>query len=172
MDPIHTGSDTIDGLLIKALHFHNQKDYRNAVRVYSDILAYQPEPHIAAIIHTHRGMARFALDDTTGAIEDFTETIRISPKTTKAYHYRAVVYRSEQQHEKALTDFSRCLEYDPYHIDSRIARAQLYRETGELEAAQADYRMAAKLEPENPAVVALRNVLNEVPQNDESALSQ
>lgn len=161
METIQTGSDTIDGMLIKALHFHNQKDYAAAIRVYSDILAYQPEPYVEAIIHIHRGMARFALNDNKGALEDFTETIRISPKTTKAYHYRAVVFRAERRREQALADFSRCLEYDPYYIDSRIARAQLYREMGEVDAAFSDYRMAEKLDPDNPAVHALGKELQE-----------
>lgn len=160
METIQTGSDTIDGMLIKALHFHNQKDYAAAIGVYTDILAYQPEPHVEAIIYIHRGMARFALQDNQGAIEDFTETIRISPKTTKAYHYRAVVYRAELRREQALADFSRCLEYDPYYIDSRIARAQLYREMGELDAALSDYRMAEKLDPDNPSVHALGKELH------------
>jgi putative GTP pyrophosphokinase len=171
MEPIRTGSDTIDGLLIKALHSHNQKDYEAAIRVYTDILAYQPEPHISAIIHTHRGMARFALNDAMGAIEDFTDTIRLSPKTIKAYHYRGVVHRSEQHLDQALADFSRCLEYDPYHIDSRIARARLYRELGELDAARADYRMAVKLDPDNEAVHALEKDLKDT-ADDTTTLSQ
>lgn len=170
MDTIHTGSDTIDGMLLKALHFHNLKDYASAISVYSDILAYQPEPYVEAIIHIHRGMARFALNDNRGAIDDFTETIRLSPKTTKAYHYRAVVYRAEQKREQALADFSRCLEYDPYYIDSRIARAHLYREMGELDAAFSDYRMADKLDPDNPAVHALGKELQEK-HHDSTAFS-
>lgn len=171
IETIQTGSDTIDSMLIKALHFHNQKDYNAAIGVYSDILAYQPEPHVAAIIHTHRGMARFALNDNRGALEDFTETIRLSPKTTKAYHYRAVVYRAEQRREQALSDFSRCLEYDPYHIDSRIARAELYREMGEKDAARSDYRMAEKLDPDNPAVHALGKELRET-SDDQATISE
>ncbi len=165
METIHTGSDTIDGMLIKALHFHNQKDYSSAIRVYTDILAYQPEPYVAAIIYIHRGMARFALHDNQGAIEDFSETIRLSPTTTKAYHYRAVVYRAEHRRDQALSDFSRCLEYDPYHVDSRIARAHLFREMGEADAAWSDYRMAENLDPDNPSVIALGKDLYEAEQD-------
>lgn len=154
-EPLHTGSDTIDNLLINALHAHNRKDYPRAVRTYSDILSYQPAAHIAALIHTHRGMARFALDDIEGAVEDFSHTIRLSPQTTKAYYYRAVAYRVLKRHDLSLADFSRCLEYDPYHIESRIARARLYRELNDYEAAIADCEMARQLEPDNQAVLDL-----------------
>lgn len=149
---IETGSDTVDVMLIQALQAHNQKDYKSAERIYTDILAYQPSDHIAAIIHTHRGMARLAAGDADGAVEDLSMTIRISPQTTKAYYYRGVVQRSEGLIDEALTDFSRCLEYDPYHIESRVARARIYHERGETDAAAADFRMAHHLDPDHPAV--------------------
>ncbi len=152
---IETGSDTIDVMLIQALQAHNQKDYETAEHIYSDILAYQPSEYIAAIIHTHRGMARFAMGDADGAIDDFSVTIRFSPQTTKAYYYRGVVRRAKKETDAALADFSRCLEYDPYHIESRVARARLYRDLGDIEAATADFRMANDLDPDHPAVDAL-----------------
>lgn len=158
---IETGSDTIDVMLIQALQAHNQKDYGTAERIYSDILAYQPSDYIAAIIHTHRGMARFATGDAEGAIEDFSTTIRISPQTTKAYYYRGVVQRSEDRMDGALADFSRCLEYDPYHIESRVARARIFREQGEIDAAVADFRMAHDLDPDHPAVDLLAAEMEE-----------
>jgi putative GTP pyrophosphokinase len=154
-ETLQTGSDAIDGLLIQALHAHNQKDYKTAIDTYSDILAYQPVDHIAAIIYTHRGMAHFAMGNTQAAIEDFSATVAISPQTIKAYYYRGVVQQSVEHMDHALSDFSRCLEFDPYHIDSRIARAQLYQQLGDIEAARADCRMARDLEPEHPGVQAL-----------------
>ncbi|MFA7565813.1 MAG: tetratricopeptide repeat protein [Alkalispirochaeta sp.] len=154
-ETILTGSDTIDGLLIQALHAHNQKDYRTAIETYTDILAYQPADHVAAIILTHRGMAYFAMGDADAAIADFSATVTLSPQTIKAYYYRGVVQQSVHHMEQALSDFSRCLEFDPYHIDSRIARARLYQQTGDVEAAQADCRMARDLEPDHPGVQAL-----------------
>lgn len=155
VDSLNTGSDTIDSMLIKALHAHNQKDYAGAERMYSDILAYQTQDHVAAVIHSHRGMARFALNDPNGAVEDFSATIRLSPHTTRAYYYRGVVYRHQEQLTTALADFSRCLEYDPYHLDSRIARAQVYRDLGDIDAALADYHMVEKLEPDHPQLAEL-----------------
>lgn len=152
-DVIRTGSDTIDGMVLRALHAHNERDYAGAVAIYGDVLAYQPVDHIAAVIHMHRGMARFALGDRDGAVEDFSATIRLSPRTVRAYYYRGVVFRALEQGDRALADFSRCLEYDPYHVDARIARARLYRDRSDIEAARADCDMATKLDPDNPAVI-------------------
>lgn len=155
-DPINTGSDTIDSMLIAALHAHNQKDYAAAIRIYSDILAYGPIDNVAAIIHTHRGMARFALNDRVGAIEDFSATIRLSPQAVRAYYYRGVVQRHLGQLDAALTDLSRGLELDPYHVESLIARARTYRERGRNAEAQADYETARKLDPEHQAVLGMQ----------------
>jgi len=158
---IHTGSDTIDSMLIKALHAHNEKDYESAERLYTDILAYQPPDHVAAVIHAHRGMTRFALDNLDGAIEDFSRTIAISPQTTRAYYYRAVVMRVLGKNDEALADLSRCLEFDPYNIDSRVARARIYRDKHEPDSAHADCRMALKLDPDNTLVQELCRELGE-----------
>ena len=158
----HTGSDTIDGMLIKALQAHNQKDFRGAERMYTDILAYQPAAHVAAVIHSHRGMARFALGSPDEAIEDFSATIRLSPQTTRAYYYRGVVYRHQGRLDTALGDFSRCLEYDPYHIESRIARAKVYRDLKDYESAMADVRAVQDLEPDHPALVTLRKEIDDL----------
>ncbi len=167
-ETIQTGSDTIDGLLIQALHAHNQKDYSTAIDTYSDILAYQPADHIAAIIYTHRGMANFAMGNTQAAIDDFSATVAISPQTIKAYYYRGVVRQSAEHMDLALSDFSRCLEFDPYHIDSRIARARLYQQLHDIEAATADCRMARDLEPEHPGVQALCRELEGKETSDHS----
>lgn len=154
-DIIETGSETIDGLLLKALHCHNQRDYEEAMRIYTDILAYQPEDVVAAIIHTHRGMARFALNDPHGAIEDFSATIDMDPHATRAYHYRGVVFRSLGERSQAMKDFDRSLESDPFHLDSRLARGALRREAGDIDGAREDYLAAWNMEQENPAVQAL-----------------
>ena len=164
-ETIVTGSDTIDGMLIQALHAHNQKDYAAAVRLYTDILAYQPADHVAAVIHIHRGMARFALGDSRGAIDDFGRTIALSPRTIKAYYYRGVVYESVDHVDEALDDFSRCLEFDPYHIDSRVARSRLYHRLGDYDAARADCRIARDLDPEHPAVQEICATMTNEPGN-------
>lgn len=158
---IETGSNTIDGMLIKALYCHNQKDYAEAIRIYTDILAYQPEPAVAAVIHTHRGMARFATNDPHGAIEDFSATILLEGESPRAYHYRAVVYRSIGLRDEALEDFHNSLEKDPYHVDSRIARAYLLREMGDMHGSREDYQVARRLDPDNPAVQTLGKELEE-----------
>ncbi len=172
VDAIHTGSDTIDSMLIKALHAHNQKDYAAAVRMYADILAYQPQDHVAAVIHSHRGMARFALGDADGAVEDFSATIRLSPQTTRAYYYRGVVYHQQGRLETALVDFSRCLEFDPYHVDSRIARARVYLALGDVEAAAADGQMVEKLDPDHPQLARLFDDIKQTTEarTDETAV--
>ena len=172
-DSLRTGSDTIDSMLIKALHAHNQKDYAGAIRLYTDILAYQPESHVAAIIHSHRGMARFAVGDGIGAIDDFTSTIELSPQTVRAYYYRGVVYRHQERYQTALEDFTRCLEFDPYHVDARIARARLNLHLGDVAAAREDCFALEEIEPDHPEIVRLCNeIRTKLEQNDDTTVRE
>lgn len=154
---IETGSDTIDSMLIKALHAHNQKDYAGAIRLYTDILAYQPDAAVAAMIHTHRGMARYGLKDFSGAIEDFSAAIERAPREVRAYYYRGVVYRTLEDYHAALRDFSQSLAADPYHLDALVARARVHRLLGDEVAAREDVELAQSIEPDHPAVVEMNN---------------
>lgn len=158
-EPIETGSDTIDSMLIKALNAHNQRDYDGATRMYTDILAYQPRGAVAALIHSHRGMARFALGNAEAALEDFSETIRLSPETARAFYYRGIVLRHLGRLDEALEDFSRCLEQDPVHLESLVARARVHLQLGSPEAAAADLSEVDRLDPAHPDLSSLRDEL-------------
>jgi tetratricopeptide (TPR) repeat protein len=54
--------------------------------------------------YTNRGVARFKKGDNSGAIEDFTEAIRIRPGLDTPYLNRAAALRAEGNLEAALKD--------------------------------------------------------------------
>jgi putative GTP pyrophosphokinase len=73
-------SASLDDLLLAGLMAHNREDYERAGKVYSDILAREPQREIAAIVHKHRGMAYFSQSRYDEAIEDFSSS-SIHPAT-------------------------------------------------------------------------------------------
>ncbi|MFP4301988.1 MAG: tetratricopeptide repeat protein [Spirochaetaceae bacterium] len=152
--------DSMDTMLLKALHAHNRKRYGEAISIYSEILKHQPKPHIRGIVHIHRGMARFAQGDLDGAIEDFSTALSYDQKSTKAYFYRGLAHRTQGYLESALRDFSICLDFDQYNADALYARALVYRSLGDRSAATADCRQALNVDPDHPDARALLRKLN------------
>lgn len=64
-------------------------------------------------IHHIRGVAKAALDDHEGAIEDFDESINLNPNKALYYHDRGVSNEALGQHEAAEADFAKAKELDP-----------------------------------------------------------
>ena len=65
----------------------------------------------SATYHT-RGVAKAALDDHDGAVEDFNESIRLRPKKALYYHDRGLSKKALGQHEAAAADFEKAKELD------------------------------------------------------------
>ena len=65
----------------------------------------------AATYHT-RGVAKAGLGDYNGAIEDFSECIRLNPKKALYYQDRGEAKEARNQHEAAIVDFQRAKELD------------------------------------------------------------
>jgi putative GTP pyrophosphokinase len=151
--------ESMDTMLLKALHAHNNKHYDKAISIYSDILKHQPKPHIRGIVYIHRGMARFAQGNLDAAVEDFSTTLEYDPKSVKAYFYRGLSHRTKGDLEEALRDFSTCLDFDQYNADALYARALVYRAMGDSAAAKEDCNQALNVDPDHKdARVLLRKL--------------
>ena len=64
-------------------------------------------------IHHIRGVAKAALDDHEGAIEDFDESINLNPNKALYYHDRGLSNETLGQHEAAEADFAKAKELKP-----------------------------------------------------------
>jgi tetratricopeptide (TPR) repeat protein len=149
-------SASLDDLLLAGLMAHNREDYERAGKVYSDILAREPQREIAAIVHKHRGMAYFSQSRYDEAIEDFSSSLQLDPSCYKAAYYRGVVRSVLQDYEQAIEDFDLALGIHPYHFYSRYRRGMAWWHLGDYVQALADSEAALKLEPENTAVLRLK----------------
>ncbi|MFP4331048.1 MAG: tetratricopeptide repeat protein [Spirochaetaceae bacterium] len=149
------GRESMDTMLLKALHAHNRKEYDLAIEIYTDILEHQPKPHIRGIVHIHRGMAHYAKGNLEEAIKDFSTTLAYDTNSGKAYFYRGVVHRTRGDLEAALKDFSTCLDFDQYNADALYARALVYEGLADPQAAEADCRNALSVEPDHRDAKAL-----------------
>ncbi|MFP4483792.1 MAG: tetratricopeptide repeat protein [Spirochaetaceae bacterium] len=158
-DRIVQGGDEIDTLLLKALHYHNAKDFTNAAETYTEILEREERAYVRAVVYIHRGMADFAQGHYEEAVADFTEALHLDDDNWKALYYRGVIYRATGRYQEALADLNRCVTLDTYRYESLLARAELLLEMGDRRGALADARQALRLEPESEEAERLVDAL-------------
>jgi lipoprotein NlpI len=76
--------------------------------------------------HFNRGTLYAKLGELTGAVEDLTEVIRLTPNNSSAYFARGIVLVRNGNLEAGLADLRTTLKLDPGH-----ARAQAGAGTGD-----------------------------------------
>ena len=163
----------LDGLLLVALQAHNAGDFSRADQVYTQILASRPRAYVRAIVHIHRGMARFASGRYRDALGDFTAALELDKANWRAFFYRGTVYRVLGDVGRAEADFSSCLSCDPYRVECLFQRASLYANLGRLDAALADCDRALAVDPSARAVMQLRaSVLERQAYRNEGAADE
>lgn len=91
-----------------------EKLYQAAISDVNEALRLKPKGkrYRSAFFHT-RGVAKVGLGDYKGAIEDFSECIRLNPKKVLYYHDRGKAKEARNQHEEAIIDFQKAKELDP-----------------------------------------------------------
>ena len=67
----------------------------------------------SAYAYGNRGVAKAALGDAEGAIEDFDAAIRINPEYTEIYYDRGRAKATLGQKEAAQVDFEKAKKLDP-----------------------------------------------------------
>ena len=121
---------TIDDLILEAIHSQNTGNNENAISIYTRIIESDPTPtvQVLAVIHKHRGMSYFAMNNYNDAIDDFNKSIDYNKKNFHAMYYTGIVLSVMNKEKEALKWFDRSLEINPYqaHVNYRRAMS-LYR---------------------------------------------
>ncbi len=163
----------LDGLLLYALQAHNAGDLSRADEVYTQILASRPRAYVRAVVHIHRGMARFASARYRDALGDFTAALELDKTNWRAHFYRGTVYRVLGDASRAEEDFASCLSCDPYRVECLFQRASLYVHLGRLDEALADCDRALAVDPSARAIVQLRtSVIERQAYRDQGATDE
>jgi len=111
----------------------------------------------SAEAYLNRGNAYYSKSDIDGAIEDYTEAIRLNPKYADAYFNRGNVYKSENNFEKAIADYSEAIRLDPKFADAYCNRGTIYGMKGDFDKASADFKAILQLSPNNDNAAAITN---------------
>src|SRR5215471_3207165 len=84
----------------------------------------------SAIAHHERALSYRSKGDLDRAIVDFSEAIRLNPKSPEAYYNRAGAYANKGDLERAIADLSEVVRLAPEVADARRDRAQFYQMQG------------------------------------------
>ncbi len=158
-----TAEADLDQFLLRALEMHNKGEYTRAVKLYGKILAGELRPEIRVLTLVHRGMARFANADYSGAEKDFLEAAGTEGYTKEnqysrsVRYYLGVLYRVTGRHEEAFESFSAVLASDPYHYDSLFGAARSLFDLGDHAAAMDFCDRALTIVPDAEEVKQFRN---------------
>jgi putative GTP pyrophosphokinase len=157
--PVPSANDSIDDLLLNALYAHNKNQFSEAIAFYSRILELNPDDAIRSLIYKHRGMAFFARSHYEEAVEDFSKSLELDPRSYKAAYYRGIVCSVIERYIPAIESFDTSLAINPYQPYCLYRRGQAYYHLEDYPRALADCEAALALEPENEALKKFRQML-------------
>ncbi len=117
----------------------------DAVRCFTKALDIRPHYAWAYFL---RGQAKLDAGDVRGAVDDYTEALRIHPKDLACLNNRATV-RSEGlgDHNGAIEDHTEALRIDPKNADAYYNRGNVWKRLQNLDNAIEDYTQALKVSP-------------------------
>lgn len=139
---------TVDELLLRALQFHNDKNYDVAIETYTKIIEHKgvaDNSAMLSIILKHRGMAYFSKNDYENAAKDFDMSYSLNPKNFRSIYYEGIIFSIQKKYHEAIDCFNKALAVNKYQAHAHWRRAASLYEIGEYEAALDDISCAKRL---------------------------
>lgn len=106
----------------KGLEYFKAGDFGKALEKYDKAIELNPNN---ADIYTDRGLAceNNGLDC---AIKNYSEAIKIDPKSAMAHYKRGKIYAIKEEHKKAIKDFDEAIRLQPNILDGYASRIDAY----------------------------------------------
>lgn len=154
---------TIDDLILEAIQAHNHGEVDKAVEIYSVIINSKPSPPdaVLAVIHKHRGMAYFAMNNYQASLEDFEASVKYDKNAFRSYYYIGIVLSIMDKQQEAVGAFTKSLELNGYQSHAHFRRAVSYFKLGEYEESLNDLTAAQSLGLNDNETEALHSKLME-----------
>src|SRR5258708_24740674 len=103
--------------------------------------------NIRSAVYVSRGAVFEKKGDSDRAIADFSEAIRINPRSADAFFIRANAYSRAGDFDRASADYNETIRIDPNHAKSYDGRGFAYYRKGEYDRTIADENEALRLDP-------------------------
>ena len=122
--------------------------YDKAVTAYNEALS-NPEiaDFVKSSIYSDRGVAKWRLKQTKEAVDDFNQSIQISPENASVYNNRGNALMDLGHPDEAVKDFDRAIALSPNYGAAYNNRGNAHAALSQYEPAFQDYRRAVELMP-------------------------
>jgi Flp pilus assembly protein TadD len=120
-----------------------------------------------------RANGKFNMKDYRGAIADYSEIIRLSPKADYAYYNRGLAYFQQEvwNLDAAIADFNEAIRLNPRNSKAYSQRAHWQFLDRNFKVAIADYTQAIRLEPRNAQLYLDRGNVYKEMRNYQAAIA-
>jgi tetratricopeptide (TPR) repeat protein len=118
-----------------------KKNYQNAIAYYTQVFQ---DPNFA-LAYFNRGNAHSDLGDKQGAIEDYTQAIKIDPNFALAYFNRGVTRFDLGDKQGEIEDYTQAIKIDPNFALAYFNRGAARLDLGDKHGAIKDFQIAANI---------------------------
>ncbi len=124
--------------------------FEKAVTLYDEALS-TPDisDFVQASIHSDRGIAKWRMKQTKEAIDDFNQSIQLSPDIATVYNNRGNALMDLGHPAEAMKDFDRAIVLSPAYGVAYNNRGNAYAALGQYNDAFQSFRKAAELLPQS-----------------------
>ena len=105
--------------------------------------------------HFNSGMALLEAGETSQALLEFRNVLRLQPTNIEARMQIARVYRGREQFGEAFREFTQVVERDPDNFEARLALAEIALMASDWAAVERHGRAAQRLQPDDQRVALI-----------------
>ena len=102
-----------------------------------------------AVAYQQRGFASASNQNFQGAVQDFTEALKINSRDARIYEQRAAVEMKMRDYDKALADYSELIKLKPNEVRYLNYRAYIYEVKDDVQNSMADTEKVLKQDSNN-----------------------
>lgn len=136
-------------LIIEGDNFFRQKNYRDAIRKYSEAIATLPTNPYA---YFSKGYCHYSLGELDQAIIDLSTALEQGYRPLDVYTIRWQAYFWRKDYDLAIKDLQSALQIQPSNAYFNLALGDIYRAKQDFSNALQYYKKAAELDNQNPDV--------------------
>ena len=123
-------------LLLAAATYERNKDWQDAITLWSDVIAKNPQ---ATRAHTNRGLRYLNLGKQQLALGDFNRALALKSNSAQSYINRANVNGQLGKYARAIEDCSQAIGLQPDLKGVHYNRGNYYKQVGNFQQALDDY---------------------------------
>ncbi len=139
----------------------NEKDYYQAIEVYSQAIAFNPRLVNA---YFNRAVSFKAIGEADKALKDYNQALEIEPNDPDIWINRGNIFFLKKDYNQAVQDYTQAITLNPNDPDGYFNRADAFRLQGQMVQAVADlHKFIDLMQNDDPAAVRqARNILSKI----------